>query len=164
MSDGRWCPILLSHNGVPLTHLFFCRRFAPSCNQAQVINNVLDNFCSCSGEMVSKQKTHVFFSKNVENAMARKISESLGFSATDNLGKYLRTPLLHNRVTKATYQEIVDNVDKKISWWNSMHLSLAGRITLTQLVIQAVSIFAMQTTRIPQGVLDKIDRICQRFI
>ncbi|KAL9440886.1 hypothetical protein AB3S75_019544 [Citrus x aurantiifolia] len=73
-------------------------------------------------------------------------------------------PLLHNRVTKATSQEIVDNVDKKLSGWNAMHLSLAGRITLAQLVIQAIPIFAMQTTRIPHGILDKIDRISRRFI
>ncbi|KAL9431609.1 hypothetical protein AB3S75_026743 [Citrus x aurantiifolia] len=49
-------------------------------------------------------------------------------------------PLLHNRVTKATYQEIVDTVDKKLSGWNAMLLSLAGRITLAQSVIQAIPI------------------------
>ncbi|KAK9177868.1 hypothetical protein WN943_027058 [Citrus x changshan-huyou] len=63
---------------------------------------------------------------------ARKISDSLGFATTDNLGKYLGIPLLHNRVTKAIYQETVDNVDKSLSGWNAMHLSLAGRITLAQ--------------------------------
>ena len=81
----------------------------------------------------------------------------MGFATTDNLGKYLEMPLLHNRVTKAIYQEIVANVDKSLSGWNAMHRSLALRITLAQSVIQAVPIFAMQTTRIPHGILDKID-------
>ena len=45
-----------------------------------------------------------------------------------------------------------------------MHLFLAGRITLAQSVIQAIPIFSMQTTRIPHGILDKIDRISRRFI
>ncbi|KAH9673795.1 reverse transcriptase domain-containing protein [Citrus sinensis] len=166
--NGSWCPIRLSRNGVPLTHLIFTDDLLllaeASCNQAHMINNVLNIFCSCSGELISKQKTRVYFSKNVTAEKARKIIDSLGFAATDNLGKYLGMPLLHNRVTKATYQEIVDNVDKKLSGWNAMHLSLAGRITLAQSVIQAIHIFAMQTTRIPHGILYKIDRISRRFI
>ena len=45
-----------------------------------------------------------------------------------------------------------------------MHLSLAGRITLTQSVIQAIPIYAMQTTRISFGICEKIHQACRRFI
>ena len=101
--NGSWCPICLSRNGVPLTHLFFADDLLllaeASCNQSHVINNVLNIFCSCSRELISKQKTQVYFSKNVTAEKARKISDSLGFAATDNLGKYLGMHLLRNRVT-----------------------------------------------------------------
>ncbi|KAL9408205.1 hypothetical protein AB3S75_046705 [Citrus x aurantiifolia] len=73
-------------------------------------------------------------------------------------------PVIHSRVNKQTYQEILDKVNKRLSWWNAMHLSLAGRLTLTQLVIQTIPIYAMQTTKIPSGIRDKIDQACRHFI
>ena len=73
-------------------------------------------------------------------------------------------PLLHSRVTKNTYQDIVDKVEKRLSSWNASHLSLAGPITLTQSVLQALPIFAMQTTNLPDGVQYKVDQACRRFL
>ena len=56
-----------------------------SCNQARVINKLVNIFYCCSGELISKQKTQVYFSKNVVAKKARKISDLLGFATTDNL-------------------------------------------------------------------------------
>ena len=73
-------------------------------------------------------------------------------------------PLLHGRVTNKTYQEVLDRVDKRLSRWNAKHLSFAGRLTLTQAVIQALPIYSMQTTMIPRSTQEKINRISHRFI
>lgn len=73
-------------------------------------------------------------------------------------------PIIHSRVNKLTYQGILDKVNQHLLRWNAIHLSLAGRITLTQSVIQAIPIYAMQTTRIPFGIREKIDQACRRFI
>ena len=96
-----------------------------------------------SREKVSKTKTQVFFSHNIKSAEAKEIGDSLGFSVTKNLGKYLGVPIIHSRVNKLTYQGILDKVNQRLSGWNAIHLSLAGRITLTQSVIQAIPIYAM---------------------
>lgn len=58
-----------------------------------------------SGEKVSKDKTQIYLSK--------EIGEITGFSVSKNLGKYLRMQLLHNQVTNNTYQEVLDQVDKR---------------------------------------------------
>ena len=42
------------------------------------------------------------------------IGDALGFSATKDLGCYLRMPLIHSRVNEATYQSILDKVDKRL--------------------------------------------------
>lgn len=166
--DGSWKPIHLSRRGTPLTHLFFANDLLllaeATCNQAKTINEILENFCSISGGKVNKEKTQMFFSRNVKQATAKNIAKECGFSVTNNLGKYLGMSLLHNRVTKATYQEIVDKVDQKLSSWNALHLSMAGRVTLAQSVIQAIPIYVMQTTRLPEGIYAKLDKICRRFI
>ena len=88
----------------------------------------------------------------------------LGYSATNNLGCYLGMPLLHSRVNKATYQTILDKVDKRLTGWNATHLSLAGRITLAHSVLQAMPIYAMQMTFLQAPVHGKIEKSCRRFI
>lgn len=106
-----------------------------SCDQANVIISVMDAFCNSSGAKVNKSKTHVFFSKNVTVADANNISCILLVSITNNLGKYLAMLLLHSRVSKCTYRDILEKVEQRLSGWNAIHLSLAGRITLAQSVI-----------------------------
>lgn len=154
--NEHWKPIRLSRRGTPLTHLSFADDLLllaeATCEKARTGNTILENFCQSSGDKVNKEKTQIFFSKNVEPSTAKNISTTNGFSVTNNFGKYLGMPLLHNRVTKATYQEIVDKVDKKLSGRNALHLSLAGRVTLAQSVIQAIPTYAMQTTHLPDGI------------
>ena len=100
-----------------------------------MLNGVLENIYKSSGAKVSKQKTKIFFSKNVPVTLASGIGNALGFSIINNLGRYLGMPLLHDRVSKKTYQNIIDKVDQRLSRWVAKHLSLARRITLAQSVL-----------------------------
>ncbi|KAH9673090.1 reverse transcriptase domain-containing protein [Citrus sinensis] len=168
VNTGTWRPIRLSKRGTPITHVFFADDlllFAEaSCNQAAMINDVLNTFCVSSEAKVSKQKSQVFFSKNVKPCNVRNIGTTLGFSMTTDLGNYLGMLVLHSRVSKATYHGILENVERKLNGWSAKHLSLAGRVTLTQTVLQALSIFSMQTTRLPTAIITKLKHQCRRFI
>ncbi|KAH9772084.1 putative ribonuclease H protein [Citrus sinensis] len=73
-------------------------------------------------------------------------------------------PLLHRRVSKQTYQGILDKMKQRLSGWAASQLSFAGRITLTQSVLQAIPIYAMQTTNLPASIKTKIDQVCRRFL
>lgn len=95
---------------------------------------------------------------------AKNIGTLLGFSITMNLGKYLGIPLLYSLVSKDTYQDIVDKMERRLSRWNALYLSLAGRITLAQSMFQIVLIDTMQMTSLPLGVKAKIDQACKKFI
>ena len=77
------------------------------------------------------QKHKYFFSKNVSSIRAKELASELGFSLTSNLGKYLGMLLLHSRVTKGTYSEILEKVKRRLSGWNATSLLLAGRVTLS---------------------------------
>lgn len=135
-----------------------------SIDQAFIIDTVLESYCQSSEARVNKSKTKVFFSKNVVARDAKNIGEALGFMTTKDLGNYLGMPLLHSRVTKATYQTILDKVDTRLTGWSAKHLSFAGRVTLTQSVLQALPVFAMQTTLLLSSVCNRIDQACRRFI
>ncbi|KAE8723185.1 hypothetical protein F3Y22_tig00012724pilonHSYRG00007 [Hibiscus syriacus] len=75
-------------------------------DQIKNMEEILKEFCRASGQKVSLAKTNIMFSKNVDSQCRAEISTSRGFAEVGNLGKYRRVPLLHGRVTKATYQYI----------------------------------------------------------
>lgn len=149
-------------------HLFFADNLLllaeASVEQACVISSVLDSFCYSSGSKVNNSKTLIYFSKNVGESEANVISRLLGYSVTKDLGKYLDVPLQHSRVSSCMYQELINKIEKRLSGWTTSHLSLVGRITLAQSVLQAIPIYLMQAVMLPSGVRDRIDKACRRFI
>lgn len=88
----------------------------------------------------------------------------LGFSRAADLGKYLGMPLHHKRVTKSTYQFLLDKANNRLSGWKEKSLSLVGRMTLTQSVLAALPIYAMQTTLIPRQICTELDKKCRNFV
>ncbi|KAL5819904.1 hypothetical protein ACOSQ4_023746 [Xanthoceras sorbifolium] len=124
----------------------------------------MDTFCDVSGQQVSLSKSRVFCSKNVRVRDARDIVRACGSPLTDNLGKYLGLPLLHDRVNKNTFREILEKVQRRLTSWKSSTLSLAGRITLIKAVTSAISVYAMQSAKLPNDLCYKLDRVNRKFL
>src|SRR2546430_2201133 len=164
----QWKPIKLGKRGLPLSHLFFADDLLLFSHadeeQVSLVKNILTKFAIISGQLVNDTKTRVFFSKNVHASRAIDLSSQLEFTLSNDLGKYLGTPLLLRRPTKHTYNDMVEKVTKRLSGWNASTLSLAGRTTLTRAVLQAVPLYTMQTSKIPLSVCDKLDMHCRSFV
>lgn len=88
---------------------------------------VLEEFYNSSGAKVNKNKTQMFFSKNVCNSETSYIGNFFGYTITKDLGKYMGMLLLHSRVNMNTYHEILEKVENRLSQWNASHLSLAEK-------------------------------------
>ena len=71
ISEELWRPISLSRDGPKLTYLYFADGLLifteASLDQVEVINDYLDIFCTSSGQKVGKEKTRIYFSKNVHH-------------------------------------------------------------------------------------------------
>ncbi|KAK5776842.1 hypothetical protein PVK06_044807 [Gossypium arboreum] len=158
---GNWTPIRLALNGPPLSHLFFADDLIlfghAEEHQAQIIKNILDDFCNYSGHKINIRKTNIFFSKGVDSNSRKCISSFFGFQEVDNLGLYLGVPLFHERVTNNTLRFVVDKVRNKLSSWDARQLSLADRLTLAQSVLLSIPSYFMQTMMVPKGLCDEIE-------
>ncbi|KAH1091831.1 hypothetical protein J1N35_019088 [Gossypium stocksii] len=119
--DWGFIDDMLEDIGIPNDLILLNEAFV---NRMSIMKRVFENFCVSFGHRFNVQKTHIFFFKNVPHELKENISCGLGFSYVDYLEKYLGVPLLHQRVTKDTYQYIMGNIKKKLARWKAKLLSL----------------------------------------
>ncbi|CAN1768790.1 Putative ribonuclease H protein At1g65750 [Linum perenne] len=81
-----------------------------------------------------------------------------------DLGRYLGVPILHGRVTKYTYDYLLDHLDSRLAGWKAENLSLTGRVSLASSVLNSLPCYVMQTAFLPVSLCDKIDRKIRNFI
>jgi hypothetical protein len=130
----------------------------------QYVIDVLDRFCSMSGQEASIEKTSILFSRNVGRSMRSRLLQISGYKETTSFGKYLGVPLTGTTPKKHDFQYVLDQVSNKLSAWKASHLSFAGRVTLAKSVIEAVPIYPMMSSSIPKSCLEDIQRIQRSFI
>ena len=168
VEEGLWRPITISRGGPPLTHLCFADDlliFAEvAMDQVDIIKSCLETFCQSSGQIISKDKTKIFFSKNVHHSRASEIANEFGFSIAGDLGKYLGVPLFHKKVNASTFSYVTDKLMKRLSSWKASSLSLAGRLTLCKSVGGAIAIYPMQSTLLPSAVCLEVDKKVRSFL
>ncbi|KAL4343532.1 hypothetical protein AHAS_Ahas11G0087800 [Arachis hypogaea] len=168
VDHGFWKPIKLNRDGSKLSHLCFADDlilFAEAnLQQVDIIKKFLKAFCDSSGQKISNEKARVYFSKNVGNQVRIEISEALEFARTDNLGKYLGVPLLHSKVSKHTFNDIINKLNSRLNSWKASSLSFAGRTTLVKSVLSSIPLYTMQTALLPVSTCNVIDRKCRSFL
>lgn len=166
--NKRWKGIKLSKYGPTITHLFFADDmvlFSEATEQhVQIIKDCLERFSAASGQKISLSKSQIFFSKNVSQELANKISGIAGINTTNNLGKYLGVPSIHGRVTNSLFTPLLDKISKRLEGWKMKFLTLAGRQVLVQSVLASIPYYAMQSTLLPVGVCDSIDQKIRNFL
>lgn len=162
VESDNWKPVQISW-GPKISHLAFADDLIffseATMEQAQIIQHTLHQFCQSSGQKVKNDKTRVFFSKNVTRLLTKDICEVMGFQQTNDLGKYMGVPIFHKRVGLNTFNYVIDKVKQRLSTWKSRTLSIVGRVTLAISVVQAMPIYVMQSSIIPRGTCDEIDKL-----
>lgn len=63
-----------------------------------------------------------------------------------------------------TYAYIMDNVRQRLNVWSVKNLSMAGRLTLLQSVLEMIPSYAIQTTVFPAALCDELDKLTRKFL
>ena len=163
-----WQPVKASQSGLAFSHLFFADDlllFAKADYiNCSAIRDVLDDFCSISGQTVSEAKSRVYFSPNVDKDTRDSLCDILGFTSTPSLGRYLGIPLKHPSSSSQDFNFVLDRVKQKLSGWKASMLSLAGRQVLIQASFATIPAYVMQCSYLPGRILDGIDRVNCNFL
>lgn len=118
-----WNPVKASQGGIGFSHLFFADDLVlftkVDRKNCLAVCEVLDSFCSMSGEKVSNEKPRVFFSPNVSGQDRVVFGDILGFRSTSSLGKYLGFPIKHTSVPQ-DFGFVIERVQNRLAGWKSI--------------------------------------------
>eukprot|EP00253_Pinus_taeda_P012859 PITA_12859 len=82
----------------------------------------------------------------------------------ENPFKYLGFWLKPNAYKKKDWNWLIAKIEARIMHWSYKWLSRVGRLTLIKSVLLAMLVYWAALTWVPKGILDKIRRICSRFL
>ena len=90
-----------------LNYLIFCRSTLDECNKIQ---ELLAFYKVASGQVINKEKTTLFFSKNTDAATQEALKVALNVPAIRHYEKYLGLPSFVGRNKKACFTQIKERI------------------------------------------------------
>jgi len=140
--------------------LLFCQADNTHCLR---LKQLLDTFCSNSGQLINYHKSSLTFSANATGHHRRLVAGIFSITQTESLGKYLGCPVFQKRPTAATYHDLIDKTMTKLAGWKANCLSKAGRSVLIQSHLESLPAHTMQCFQLPLSVTTKVDRLNREF-
>jgi len=89
---------------------------------------------------VSREKSKVYFSPNVQEGVKEEIYTKLGIQATKTIGKYLGFPINHRGAARNRLNFIAERVMNKLAGWKAKFLSFVGRYVLVKSVMSTTEL------------------------
>ena len=136
-----------SRENIGISHLFFADDLMlfvkVSEKGSETVKEVLDKFCEELGQVISYEKSRIYFSQNISTNLKEKVCNNLDIQAASNLGKYLGFPLKHRGATRGQFNFVVERVLIKLVGWKKKFLSFAERIVLVKSVMNAIPNYVM---------------------
>ncbi|XP_074271494.1 uncharacterized protein LOC141595428 [Silene latifolia] len=151
----------------PTTHLFFADDsfffFKDKGNTVTHLAQIIKEYCDASGQRLNVDKSGILFSPNTTLAKAQRIMKIFDIKKNNGIGKYLGIPAEFKDSKQGIFNALIEHVTIRISSWNGIFLSPAGRLTLISSVLSNLSNYFLSVFKVPVSVAKKINSILAQF-
>ncbi|KAL0288048.1 UNVERIFIED_CONTAM: hypothetical protein Sradi_7109300 [Sesamum radiatum] len=140
--------------------LIFC---AGTINSVRTIKETLLEFAEISGLRVNPGKSSIILSKSVCRDR-QGILDLMGFQEGSLPIRYLGSPLTSSRLTVADCQPLIDKLADRLTGWNHLNLSLAGRAQLLKSVLSSLHLYWASIFVLPKSIIKVIEGKMRAFL
>jgi hypothetical protein len=116
-----------------------------------------------SGQKINREKTYVYFSRNVKQVEKEAIIQEVGAVAVQQFERYLGLPVLIGRSRRSSFNSIKGRIWTKLNGWKEKLLTHAGKEILLKTVVQAIPIYTMSVFRLPKTLIKEINSLMSKF-
>ena len=159
--------VSVGNNNVQISHLQFADDtliFSEANEQYLLrIKEILLCFQAFSGLVINFQKSGLIALGKDED-WSQNMADQLGCSLLKLPMTYLGIPLGASMRKVASWQCIIDKIQKNLASWKSCCLSRAGRLVLIKSVLNCLPIYYLSLFKLPKKVANEIIRIQRRFL
>jgi len=133
--------------GPTITHLLFADDstvfLKASDSNLQALKDVSQKYERCSGKKVNFQKSSIYFGKGCNEQVKSNLKIILDIQCEALLKKYLGLPTVVGRKKNGVFKNLIARSRGKVSGWNGLGLSKAGKEALVKSVLHATSTYTM---------------------
>jgi len=117
---------------------------------------ILETYHHGSGQLVNRDKSASFFSKNCTQDMKQVVMQVLNINKEALAERYLGLPTEVGRNTSEVFEYLPAQVKGRIESWCGREASCAGREVLIKSIAQAVPTYSMSCFLLPINVCKKL--------
>ncbi|KAL0289271.1 UNVERIFIED_CONTAM: putative ribonuclease H protein [Sesamum radiatum] len=140
--------------------LLFCKA---DLHSVSVLKEGLLEFKELSGLQANAQKSQIIISKAGAQQLPQ-ILTMLGFSQGHLPIKYLGVPLISSKLSIADCTPLLQKIESRITGWNQLNLSYAGRTQLIKSVLSSIHLYWSSVFILPKGVVKMIEMQLKGFL
>ncbi|XP_074297592.1 uncharacterized protein LOC141628333 [Silene latifolia] len=159
--------IKICKHGPEISHLLFVNDslffIRGEYENLDFLMNIIDEYCAASGQCLNKDKSSILFSPNCSLMTVKKCLTEFKFAPKHDLGKYLGLPTSIGSSKRDLFKFLVDKNKRRLSFWNNILLSSAGKLTLIRSVLSSLSLFSLSVFRKPVSLTSKLQSLMVHF-
>ena len=121
--------------------------------------DIRDNF----GQKLNREKTYIFFSKNMKREAKEFILSAAGVSSSAHYEKYLGLLALIGREKVSSFSALKGRIWERMNAWKEKFLSRAGKEVLLKAMVQAILTYSMSVFQLPKTLCKEICSMMSKF-
>ena len=113
--------------------------------------------------MINKEKTTLFFSRNIDEQFEEAIKVALNVLVIQHCEKYLGLPSFVGWNKTACFTQIKERIWARMQGWKEKLLSQAGKEVMIKVVVQSIPTYSMSVFKLLVGLCKDLETMIRKF-